>query len=338
MKAIIYTEYGSPEVLGSKEVEKPQPQRNEILVKVHATTVNYGDVIARNFKNVSPKEFNMPTLFWLPARLDFGFSKPKRPVLGSEFAGTVEAVGIGVKQFKEGDSVFGYLGQKMGAYAEYLVVPEDGIVTTMPKNMTFAEAASISYGATMALNLLKKLDIQPGQKILINGASGNIGSAAVQLAKHFGAQVTAVCSTRNLQWVKSLGADTLIDYTQEDFTQAKDTYDIVFDVLGRSSFAQVKNVLKRNGRYFLVSFKTKQLLQMMWTSLFGKQKVICGLAPESQEGLVTIRELVEAGEFTTVIDQCYPLEEAAEAHRFVEGSRHKGKVVVTIVENNTGAR
>ncbi len=331
MKAIVYTEYGSPEVLHLTEVTKPAPKDNEVLIRIHATPVNFGDLLARNFKSVTPRKFNMPFFFWLPTGLVFGFSKPKKKILGSEFAGEVEAVGAAVTRFKKGDQVFGYLGQNMGAYAEYLCMPEDGVVAIKPANMTYEEAAAVPYGAFYALNMLKKANVQPGQKILINGASGGIGSAAVQLAKsHFGAEVTGVCSTPRVEFVKSLGADKVIDYTREDFTRNGETYDAIFDILGKSSFARCKNSLKPDGLLLCVSFKTKQLLQMLWTSIRGSKKVICALLPEKAEDLRLVKELVEAGQIKAVIDKCYPLAQAAEAHRHVESGRKQGNIVITV--------
>jgi len=282
MKAIVYERYGPPDVLQLKEVEKPAPKDNEILIRIYATPVNYGDIVARNFKNISPRKFNMPMPFWFGARIYFGLRKPGVKILGSEFAGEIEAIGKDVKLFKEGDQVFGYRGMSMGANAEYLCMPEDGCVTIKPANMTYEEAAAAPYGALMALSLLRKVNIQPGQKILVNGASGGIGSAAVQLAKsHFGARVTGVCSTPRLELVKSLGADKVIDYTKEDFTTSGETYDLVFDILGKSSFSRCKSSLKQNGRYLLASFKMRQLFQMLWTSIIGSKKVICALASVS---------------------------------------------------------
>jgi NADPH:quinone reductase-like Zn-dependent oxidoreductase len=276
----------------------------------------------------------MPFLFWLLARLDFGLSEPRKNILGSEFAGEIESVGKEVKRFRKGDQVFGYRGQSMGAYAEYLCLPEDGMVALKPANMTFEEAAVVPYGAIMALNLLRKVNIQPGQKVLVNGASGGIGSAAVQLARYFGAEVTGVCATPRLEFVKSLGADKVIDYTQEDFTQSGETYDLIFDILGKSSFSRCKSALKQNGRYLLASFKLKQLLQMLWTGVIGSQKVICALSPERAEDLTFIKELVEAGKIKSVIDRRYPLEQIAEAHRYVETGHKKGHVVITVEPNN----
>jgi NADPH:quinone reductase-like Zn-dependent oxidoreductase len=342
MRAIVYTQYGPPEVLQLKEVEKPTPKDNEILIKVYATSINYGDITARNFKNISSREFNMPMPLWLPARIMFGFRKPRKNILGSEFAGEIEAVGKDVKRFKKGDPVFGYLGQNMGANAEYLCMSENGSVAVKPANMTYEEAATVPYGALMALSLLRKVNVQSGQKILINGASGGIGSAAVQLAKfHFGTEVTGVCSTPRVELVKSLGADKVIDYTKEDFTQSGETYDLIFDILGRSSFSSCKGSLNKNGRYLLASFKMRQLFQMLWTKIIGSlpgrqtgKKVICALALEKQEDLIFIKELIEAGKIKSVIDKCYPLEQAAEAHDYVEKGQKKGNVVITMEHNN----
>ena len=276
----------------------------------------------------------MPFLFWIFAKIAFGFRKPRIKILGNEFAGKIESLGKDVKSFKQGDLVFGYLGQSMGAYAEYLCMPEDGCVAIKPTNMTYEEATVVPYGAIMALNLLRKVNIQPGQKVLVNGASGGIGSAAVQLAKYFGAEVTGVCSTLRLELVKSLGADKVIDYTKEDFTQSGETYDLIFDILGKSSFSRCKISLKQNGRYLLASFKMRQLFQMLWTSMIGSKKVICALAIDKQEDLIFVKELIEAGKIKSVIDRRYPLEQTAEAHRYIEKGQKKGNVVITIKHND----
>ena len=334
MNVIVYAKYGSPDVLQLKEVEKPTPKDNEVLIRVHATSVNFGDLLARNFKEISPGKFSMPLLFWFFAKMYFGFTKPKITILGSEFAGQIESAGKDVNLFKKGDQVFGYLGQNMGAYAEYLCMPEDGCVAIKPANMTYEEAAIIPYGAIMALNLLRKMNIQSGQKVLVNGASGGIGSAAVQIAKYFGAEVTGVCGTPRLEFVKSLGADKVIDYTKEDFTQSGETYDLIFDILGKISFSGCKSSLKQNGRYLLASFKMKQLFQMLWTSMIGNKRVICALAIDKQEDLIFIKELIEAGKIKSVIDRCYTLEQTAEAHRYVEKGQKKGNVVITVGHNN----
>ena len=241
MKAIVYTEYGGPNVLHLQEVEKPYPKGNEVLIRVHAVSVNYGDIIARNFKNIPTSEFNMPSLFWILARFSFGFSKPERKILGNTFAGEVEMIGNDVKQVKKGEQVFGYTGEKMGAYAEFLCLPESGILAVKPSNLTYVEASAVPYGAIMALNLLRKVNIQKGHSVLIIGASGGIGSAAVQLARHYyGAEVTGVCSTQGMESVKSLGAAKVIDYKKEDFTKNGDAYDLILDILGKGSFSKYK--------------------------------------------------------------------------------------------------
>jgi len=331
MKAIVYTEFGPPDVLQLKEVEKPTPKDNEVLIKIFATSVKYGDLVARNSSNISPREFHMPFLFWLINKMFFGVSKPKVNTLGAELAGEVEAVGKAVKSFRPGDQVFGYPGQSMGANAQYICMPEDGMLAIKPANMTFEEAAVVPYGAITALSLLRgNGNIQSGHNVLIIGASGGIGSAAVQLAKHFGAQVTGVCGTPRLEFVKSLGADKVIDYTQEDYTQNGETYDLIFDVLGKSSFARSKDLLKENGRYLLASFKLKQLLQMLWTKITGGKRVICAIAPGSIEDLNAVKEHIEAGKIKAIIDKRFNLEQTAEAHRYIEEGRNKGNVVITV--------
>jgi NADPH:quinone reductase-like Zn-dependent oxidoreductase len=330
MKAIVYTEYGPPDVLQVKEVEKPVPKDNEILIRIYATPVNFGDTLVRNLKEISPKKFHMPFFFWLIAKMYFGFGRPRITILGSEFAGEIESIGKDVKRFRKGGKVFGYRGSRMGAYAEYLCISENGVVAPKPASMTYVEAAAVPYGAIMALNLLRKVNIRKGQKVLINGASGGIGPAVVQLAKsHFGANVTGVCSTQRLKLVKSLGADKVIDYTKEDFTDSGETYDFIIDILGKSSFSRVKRSLKPNGRCLLVSFKMKQLWQMLWTKIKGGKRVICALSTEKAEDLTFIKELIEAGKIKSVIDRCYPLEQAAEAHRYYESGKKKGSVIIT---------
>jgi len=331
MKAIVRTEYGTPDVLHLTEMEKPAPKDNEILVRVYATSVNFGDLLARNFKAVSPRKFNMPFFLWLPAKIAFGLGKPIITILGSELAGEVEAVGRDVTKFKTGDQVFAYLGMNMGANAEYVCIPESGSVALKPSKLSYEEAATLPYGAIMATSLLGKAKLQPGQKVLINGASGGIGSMAVQLAKHFGAEVTGVCGTPRLEFVKSLGADKVIDYTREDFTHNGETYDLIFDILGRSSFAKLKRSLKPNGIYLLASFKMKALLDMLWTSFTGsKQKVICAFANEAPESLAFVKKLVEEGKVKAIVDKSFPMEQAAEAHRYVEEGRKQGNVVIAI--------
>jgi len=334
MKAVVYTEFGPPDVLQLKEVQKPAPKDNEVLIRVHAAPVSYGDLAARNFKNISSREFNMPLPLLLPTRMYFGFTKPKISILGSEFAGEVESAGKDVKLFKAGDQVMGYLGQRMGAYAEYLCMPESGSLAIKPANMTYAEAAAVPYGAIIATSLLGKGNLQRGHKVLINGASGGIGSAAVQIARYYGAEVTGVCGTPRLEYVKSLGADRVIDYTEEDFAQNGETYDLIFDILGRSSYSRCKNSLKPKGIYLLASFKMKALLQMLWTGMVGSKKVICVLSSEKSEDLVFVKELIEAGKYKSIVDRCYPLEQAAEAHRYAESGLKRGQVVITVGKDN----
>jgi len=330
MKAIIYQKYGHPEVLQLKEVEKPIPGDREILIKVHATPVSFGDLLVRNFKAVTPKKFHMPFLFWLIGKFYFGFRKPRITILGSEFAGEIESIGRKVIRFREGEQVFGYRGSQMGAYAGYLCMPESGVVALKPANMTHEEASSVPYGTIMALHAVRKVNLKPGQKVLVNGASGGIGPAIVQLARYHGAIVTGVCSTRRMEFVKSLGAGRVIDYTKEDFTKEGETYDYIFDILGKCSFSQCKQVLNDNGRLLLISFKMKQVLQMLWTSMTGSKKVICVISTEKAEDLDFIKELIEAGKIKSIIDKSFPLEQAAQAHAYVEGGHKTGSVVIRV--------
>lgn len=333
MKAIVYTEYGGPDVLHLQEIEKPFPKDNEVLIKIHAVSINFGDLIARNFKNVSPRQFNMPFLFWIMSRFVFGLSKPKKKVLGNSFAGEVEAIGQNVKLFKKGDPVFACTEQKMGAYAEYVCMVENGLLSLKPSNMTYEEASTIPYGASMALSLLRKTNFQKGQTVLILGASGGIGSAVVQLAKHYyGAAVTAVCSSEAIAYVTKLGADKVIDYKKEDFTKNGQTYDLIIDVLGRSSFSKIKASLTQNGIYLSVSFKMKKLLQMLWTKIWGGKQVKCALATPKREDLTFIKDLIQEGKMIAVIDKCYPLEKTSEAHMYIESGNKKGNVVIKVNE------
>lgn len=330
MKAITYTEYGAPDVLKLREVAKPAPKDGEILIRIRATRVNYGDMLARKFGSVTTKEFNMPGILLLPAKLEFGIRRPKKYILGSEFSGVIESVGKEIKRFKAGDAVFGYRGPSFGAYAEYLCMPESGLVTHKPANMSFEEAALIPYGALTALSHFKKVSIQPGQKVLIIGASGGIGSAGVQLAKYFGAEVTGVCGTAKLEFVKALGTDKVIDYTKEDFTQSGEKYDLIYDILGKSSFEKCRSIITPKGILLYASFKVKQLIQMMQTSKSTGRKVICAFSSENLDDLNLIKELVEAGKYKTLIDKRFPLEETAEAHRYYESGKNTGNVVISV--------
>lgn len=326
MKAIVYTKYGPPDVLQLKEVAKPAFKANEVLIKIFATTVSSGDVKMRSF--------NIPVMFWLPMGIMNGFRKPKKPILGLTLAGEIESVGKDVKLFKKGDQVFGSTNFECGAYAQYKCLPEDGVVAIKPANMSYEEAAAVPFGGLTSLFFLRKGNIQGGQKVLIYGASGAVGTFALQLAKHFGAEVTGVCSTANLELVKSLGADKVIDYTKEDFTKSGETYDIIFDTVGKSSFSGSIKSLKQKGFYLLAAFDFPQLVQMLWTSMTSSKKVICTVTKERTEDLIFLKGLIEAGKIKSVIDRRYPLEQIAEAHGYVEKGHKKGNVVITLEHNN----
>jgi len=329
MKAILHTRFGPPDELRLKEIDKPAPRDNEVLIKIHATTVTSTDCNVRNFTFV-------PGVFQLPARLFmFGVFKPRINVLGIDLAGEIETVGKDVKRFNEGDQVFGTPGMTFGAHAEYTCVPEDGALTIKPANMAWEEAAPIFLGASTALFYLRdKGNIQAGHKTLIYGASGAIGTYAVQLAKCFGAEVTGVCSTTNLEMVKSLGADKVIDYTQEDYTDSGETYDLILDAVGKTSFSRCKKSLKQKGIFLPVVMDLTELVQIIWTSMTGGKRVKGGVAGESVEDLEFFKELIEAGTLRPVIDRCYPLEQTAEAFRYVEKGHKKGNVVITLEHDN----
>jgi NADPH:quinone reductase-like Zn-dependent oxidoreductase len=321
MKAIVCTEYGSPDVLQLKEVEKPTPTDNEILVRIDSTTVNSGDV---RIRKADP----------FAVRLFFGLLRPKIGILGTVFAGEIEAVGKDVNRFKVCDRVFGSTGMSFGAYAEYICLAEEGAVALKPANMTYEEAAAIPFGATTSSIFLRdKGNIQSGQKVLIYGASGALGTAAVQIAKYFGAEVTGVCSTTNLELVKSLGADKVIDYTQEDFTKSGQTYEIVFDTIGKSPFSGCLRSLKEKGVYLkAVHMGLLPILRGLWTSMTSTKKVIGAIAIPRKEDLIFLKDLIEAGKLKSVIDRSYLLEQIAEAHSYVEKGHKKGNVIITVTE------
>ena len=304
LKAAICTAYGPPEVLQIREIEKPAPRRDEVLIRICATTVTASDCIVRGFKlwRLSPTGLMMGLML--------GFTQPRNPVIGNILAGEVEATGKDVARFRTGDQVYAFTMLRFGAYAEYICLPETAVIAPMPPNLTFEEAAAIPYGGLIALHYLRKGNVQSGQKVLIYGASGAIGSAAVQLARFFGAQVTGVCSTTNLAWVKALGADTVIDYTQEDFTERGERYDLILNAVGKSkSKLSCQRALTPNGKHITVDD--------------GSPKM-------QAEGLLFLNQVIEAGKMKPVIDRCYPLDQIVEAHRYVDLGHKKGNVVITV--------
>jgi NADPH:quinone reductase-like Zn-dependent oxidoreductase len=330
MKAIVYAKYGPPDVLQLREFKKPTPKDKEVLIRIYATTVTAADCELRASKISSP--------FWLPVRIYMGLIRPTRiSILGQELAGEIAAVGKDVARFRKGDQVFAWTGFRLGAYAEYTCLPEGGFVAIKPSNMTYEEAAALPVGGLEAAHFLRKANIQSGQKVLINGAGGSIGTFAIQIAKHFGADVTGVDSTEKLDMLRSIGADQVVDYTQQDFTRSGETYDVIYDVVGKSSFSRSVKSLKPYGRYLLGNPGMSQRAQARWTSLPGSKSVIswaARAASEITEDINFLKELIEAGKIKTVIDRRYPLEQIAEAHRYVEQGHKKGNVVITVEHND----
>lgn len=317
MKSIFYTQYGSSEVLQLKDVEKPTPKDNEILLRIRATAVNSGDV---RLRKADP----------FAVRLFFGLFKPKINILGSVFSGEVESVGSSVKLFKVGDKVFGHTDMSFGAYAEYKCLPENGSLALLPDNISHKEAAVIPFGGVTALHFLKKADIKPGQKVLIVGASGAVGSAAVQLAKYFGATVTSVCSTANIDLVKSIGADIVIDYTKEDFTKNGETYDVIFDTVKTIPVFRSLKSLNKNGIMILSAAEMQEMLQGFWISMTSSKKVLTGVISHKAADIIFLKELIETDKLKPVIDRTYSLEQIAEAHAYVEKGHKKGNISITI--------
>jgi NADPH:quinone reductase-like Zn-dependent oxidoreductase len=322
MKAIVYERYGPPDVLELREVPTPTPKDREVRIKTHATTVTSGDRRVRSL--------DVPAGFGPVARVIFGIFKPRNHILGSELAGEVESIGTDVSKFKVGDQVFAFGGVGAGCYAEYRCMPEDGAVALKPANLTYDEAAALSFGGTTALGFFRRGKLQSGEKVLVNGASGGVGTAAVQLARHFGADVTGVCGTANVELVKSLGANHVIDYTTEDFTERGETYDIIVDTVGTASFSRSKGALKEKGRLLLVFAGLADMLQAPWISMTSGKKVIAGPAAWRAEDLRFLAALAEGGEFKPVIDRRYPFERIVEAHRYVDTGHKRGNVIITL--------
>lgn len=321
MKAIVCEQYGSPEVLHLQHLENPAPKDNEILIKIHTTTVTSADCRVRGL--------NTPKGFRLLMRLALGIQRPRQPVLGSELAGTVAAIGKNISKFQVGDPVFAFTDTRMGCYAEYACLPENSAVVCKPVNLSFAEAAALSFGGTTALHFLRKANLQKGEKILINGASGGVGTAAVQLARYFGAEITGVCSTANMALVKSLGADHVIDYKQEAFNQQDAAYDVIFDTTGRVSYTHCNAALKAGGRLVLAAASLPEMLAIPWVAATSNKKIIAGSAFGDAKALNFLADLALEGKYRPVIDRCFPFEQIVAAHRHVEQGHKKGNVVVT---------
>jgi NADPH:quinone reductase-like Zn-dependent oxidoreductase len=332
MKAIVWTNYGPPDGLQLREVAKPTPKDNEVLIKVYAATASTADTEFRRLK--------LPLLFAIPLRLYLGFRKPTRiTILGTEFAGEIVAAGKEVTRYQPGDQVFGYTGLGMGTYAEYLCLPEKpsapaSVMAEKPANVTYEEAAAVPFGGLEALHSLRRANIQRGQKVLIVGAGGSIGTYSVQLAKQYGAEVTGVDKTGKLEMLRSIGADHVIDYTQEDFTKNGQTYDVILDTIGKSSFSGSIRSLKENGTYLNANPGLLGRLRKRWTSKKSSKRVIPWTAGYTTNNLLALKELIEAGTIKAIIDRRYPLEQIAEAHRYVETGQKKGNVVISVEHTN----
>jgi NADPH:quinone reductase-like Zn-dependent oxidoreductase len=329
MKAMVLTKFGPPDVLQLQEVATPAPKDHEVLIRIYATTVTAGDCQLRSLK--------LPIWLRLPIQIYVGYIRRGNMILGQELAGEIEAVGKEVTRFRQGDQVFAWTGLGLGAYAEYKCLPEDGVLAIKPATMTYEEAAALPVGGLEAVYFLRRGTIQSGQKVLIHGAGGSIGTFAIQLAKYFGADVTGVDSAGKLDMLRSIGADQVIDYTQADFTKNGETYDVIFDVVGKSSFSRSIRSLKHNGRYLLGNPRLSQRVRGRWTSRRSSKQVIpwkARAASEYTEDINFLKELIEAGKIQSVIDRCYPLEQTAEAHRYVDTGHKKGNVVITVEQNN----
>ncbi len=323
MKAIVYTKYGSPDVLQLKEVEKPIPLSDEVLIKVHAAEATKADCEMRSF-NFAVK------WFWLPLRIALGISKPKRQILGGYFSGEVESVGKDVTRFAQGDQVFGGTKLRMGAYGEYMCLPDSYTIVSKPNNISFEEAAAVPLGGLNALHYLSKVNIGNGTKVLINGAGGSIGTFGVQIAKAMGAEVTAVDSAIKEDMLRRIGADHFFDYSKKKFSQGGQTYDVIFDMVARSSYSECVKALKPKGCYLMANPRLSDMLRSVFTTRFTDKKAIFVFAGEKQKELLALKEMIEAGRITATVDKIYPLEQAAEAHRRVETEQRLGSVVISV--------
>ena len=322
MKAILRKSYGSPDVLQLEEIDKPFVKDNELLIKIHATAATPGDCEIRRF--------DMPAWIWLPLRLYMGISKPRNPLLGTEVAGVVESVGKHVTQFKVGEHIYATTSMGFGAYAEYICMPENGEIAIKPVNISFEEAAVIPMGAINALHFMRKAKIKAGHKVLVYGAAGNIGTFAIQIAKYLGAEVTAVDSGAKLSMLTSVGADHVIDYTQQDFSQSGENYDVIFDVVGKTSFSRSLKSLNKKGLYIQAVPTLMLMLKAYWVSMTSDKEVILAMAQHKAEDLRYLKELIEAGQIKPSIDKTYTLEQMVEAHRYVESGLKKGHVAITV--------
>ena len=329
MRAVVYDRYGPPDVLRLEDVERPVPKEDEVLVEIRAAAVTRADCATREANRRSGLAVT------LLSRSISGLRRPRQRVLGSELAGVVEAVGAAVTEFAVGDHVFASTGFRFGAHAEFVCLPESARIAHMPAGLSFEEAAAVCDGGLNALWCLRHADLRKGKMILVYGASGSIGTAGVQLAKHFGCDVTAVCNTKNLELVKSLGADRVLDYTKEDFTRNGQTYDVIFDAVGKHSFRRCEGSLKRGGRY-LATDGLRNLILALWTSRFGDKKVVFSIPPRyTKQDVLFLKGLIEAGSYRAVIDRCYPLEDVVEAARYVETEQKTGNVILTITGRGT---
>ena len=322
MKAIVYTKYGSPDVLEVKEVKKPTPKDDEVLIKVHASEVTKADCEMRSF-------IFQVKWFWLPLRVALGLTKPKKQILGGYFAGEVESVGKDVSQFKKGDQIFGATKLRLGAYGEYVSLPANYTLVPKPNNVRFEEAAAVPLGGLNALHFLRKANIKKGEKVLVNGAGGSIGTFGVQIAKGMGAEVTAVDSNIKEEMLRRIGADHFIDYRKEDFTKCSQSYDVIFSMVAKSSYSECVKALNPKGRYLMANPRMSDMLRSVLTSTFTDKTAIFVFAGEKEEELLALKEMIEEGKIKSIVDKIYPFEQAAEAHRRVETEKRLGTVVIS---------